>query len=343
MEKKQYYASLDIFQFICSIFVVIIHVGTITEHPSFHFILKSMVCRIAVPFFFVNSAYFFRKKSSSQIKCWIQKFFKQYIFLSILYLPIGVFYFSQYTTLTSIKAVVLLGIGFFYSGVMYHLWYFPALLFALLLVTWLLNKFSYHFVFLLSLLFYLFGLGETYFGYLKDTYLGIMYHYFFSIFITTKNGLFFGLIFVVIGFYLQDLQEKKNFLLQYKLQIFLFSLVCFILEGMIIYTNPGIDKNFLFSLLPLSASLFALLLEQDVPFNYSSYLRTLGQNIYFYHLLPIVLVDFLLLNTNYLPERIGRIKLFLGITIPLILTSYSVSKHYFYLKFKSIFLINERN
>jgi hypothetical protein len=112
---------------------------------------------------------------------------------------------------------------------------------------------------------------------------------------------------------------------------------------MIIYTNPGIDKNFLFSLLPLSASLFALLLEQDVPFNYSSYLRTLGQNIYFYHLLPIVLVDFLLLNTNYLPERIGRIKLFLGITIPLILTSYSVSKHYFYLKFKSIFLINERN
>lgn len=51
-------SSIDIMQFICSILVVLIHVGTIVSNPIAHFFIKSILCRIAVPLFFINNAFF---------------------------------------------------------------------------------------------------------------------------------------------------------------------------------------------------------------------------------------------------------------------------------------------
>ncbi|WP_255318409.1 acyltransferase family protein [Enterococcus hirae] len=72
--------KLFIAQFIATICVVVIHCGTITNHPIVHFFLKSMVCRIAVPFFFVNNAYFFRinSKREGYSKMWLRRIVRLY-------------------------------------------------------------------------------------------------------------------------------------------------------------------------------------------------------------------------------------------------------------------------
>lgn len=89
MENKTHYASLDSMQFICAILVVLIHVGTLTDNPFLHFLIKSMICRIAVPLFFIASAFFYRKKSNlspTYKRTWTINFIKKYLFLSIIYI-----------------------------------------------------------------------------------------------------------------------------------------------------------------------------------------------------------------------------------------------------------------
>ena len=54
------YALLSLFQYIASILVILVHCQRIFEHEDLHFIQKSMFGRMAVPFFLISSAYFFR-------------------------------------------------------------------------------------------------------------------------------------------------------------------------------------------------------------------------------------------------------------------------------------------
>lgn len=56
--------KLYLAQFVATIFVVMIHSGTVIGNPIAHFILKNMICRSAGPFFFINNAYFFHLSAS---------------------------------------------------------------------------------------------------------------------------------------------------------------------------------------------------------------------------------------------------------------------------------------
>ena len=54
------YALLSLFQYIASILVILVHCQRLFEHEALHFVQKSMFGRMAVPFFLISSAYFFR-------------------------------------------------------------------------------------------------------------------------------------------------------------------------------------------------------------------------------------------------------------------------------------------
>ena len=54
------YALLSLFQYIAAILVILVHCQRLFEHEALHFIQKSMFGRMAVPFFLISSAYFFR-------------------------------------------------------------------------------------------------------------------------------------------------------------------------------------------------------------------------------------------------------------------------------------------
>ncbi|MEQ7189644.1 acyltransferase family protein [Enterococcus hirae] len=139
--------KLFIAQFIATICVVVIHCGTITNHPIVHFFLKSMVCRIAVPFFFVNNAYFFRinSKREGYSKMWLRRIVRLYTIVFLLYIPFGVQLLQDTVDIQwNLWSILLaLVVSFLYTGSFYHLWYFPALISSLAIVKYMFQRFRY--------------------------------------------------------------------------------------------------------------------------------------------------------------------------------------------------------
>lgn len=53
---------MDLAQFVAALLVILIHCGRLVENEVLHFVLKSLLARIAVPLFLVINGYFYREK-----------------------------------------------------------------------------------------------------------------------------------------------------------------------------------------------------------------------------------------------------------------------------------------
>ncbi|WP_231473937.1 hypothetical protein [Enterococcus saccharolyticus] len=122
MEKRN--QSLYVAQLVASILVVIIHSGTIISKPIAHFILKSMICRLAVPFFLINNAFFFRLNMHEKgyQKSWLFKILCKYSAIFVLYVPFGLQLIYQTFNIQWHWLPFVLVISYVYSGSFYHLW-----------------------------------------------------------------------------------------------------------------------------------------------------------------------------------------------------------------------------
>ncbi|WP_317697724.1 acyltransferase [Xylocopilactobacillus apis] len=290
---KKYFA-LDVAQFIASIMIIFIHCGQIFNNEIMHFLIKTVIARIAVPLFLVSTAYFYRKKSKAD-KSYHRKYFirqiKTYLFWSLFYLPYCIHFLIQKHIPLFLTPFALI-IALFYTGVCYHLWYFPALFLGLYIAKYLF-KISRKITFLIAMTLYTLGSCETY-SKILDPNLFRIYTIYKSLFFTTRNGLFYVLPFIIIGFFLADLKPKS--LLYKKRKFFLCSsfFLLFIETGFIFF-RQGDDKNFLFSLIPLSFFLVMQLLNLKNNIKISRQLRKLGQFIFFIH--PLF-IEIFKLNLN---------------------------------------------
>jgi len=84
-ERSVNYAMLSLFQYIASVLVILVHCQRLFEHEALHFIQKSMFGRMAVPFFLISSAYFFRVRwkrehGSTKLTLYIKGILKVYGF-----------------------------------------------------------------------------------------------------------------------------------------------------------------------------------------------------------------------------------------------------------------------
>lgn len=62
MEDKKVYSNIDLLKFIFSFFIVMIHTSLFADvNETAHYIFENIITRIAVPFFFVSSGFFFAK------------------------------------------------------------------------------------------------------------------------------------------------------------------------------------------------------------------------------------------------------------------------------------------
>lgn len=253
---------IDIAQFIAALLVIMIHCGRLAESEVVHFILKSGIARMAVPFFFVANGYFYREKQrndSHYSRKYFQRQLRVYFLWSLFYLPYGLKIMSEQNIPVYMYPLALV-IACAYLGVCYHLWYFPALFTGILWSRWLTKRYAYPTLFAFSGILFLLGSSETYNACLPKG-LGLIYEQYRNLFFTTRNGLFFGLIFVLMGFFISDNPQhpiliKKNAI---KLGISLFFLA---IEGGFIFYHQGIDKNFFLSLIPVIPLLFTLLRKE---------------------------------------------------------------------------------
>ena len=250
------YQMINLLQFSFSILVIALHCTRIFNNDILHFIQKSFFSRMAVPYFIMSSSYFIALKTYNNpnyLKQHQLKTIKKYLFWSFLFLPYSYFYFQK----TNFDSSYLL-IGFIfaltYVGTCYHLWYIPALLFATNLTNWFVKLYGWLITFLICFTLYILGSVETYSLFLTGTSAFPIYTFYKQFLFTTRNGLFFSPIFVLLGFlfhYYFYIIQKTN----PKHLLFVSSLL-FTLEAFLIFFNQGDDKNFYLSLLPFTFSLF---------------------------------------------------------------------------------------
>lgn len=168
-DVKRYYC-VDLTKFIMAIFVVAWHL-----HPalgisdSYDFYISGGIVRIAVPFFFVASGFFFFRKIDlydlkwKYVKKYCHRLLIMYLIWSAVYLPISLN--KIYKADDHLQAFVDYILDFIFDGSFYHLWYLPGSVIAVLFIWYLLKKkISLKNIVYIGLLFYIIPmLGRGYY------------------------------------------------------------------------------------------------------------------------------------------------------------------------------------
>lgn len=286
MQKNPLYntSSISFFQYLFAIAVILVHSGRLTSYEPLHFGLKSMLGRLAVPFFIVCASFFLKQSlgNSQKMKAYLVKIVKTYLFWSFVYLPYAwVFFSSLHLPVYLFPAGVL--IALIYLGMCYQLWYIPAFLLGLFLVNQLVKRLGMVWTGFLALLLYCWGLIETYSAYLDTTSLLKCYQLYSNLFFTARNGLFYTPIFIYMGYYLYDHFHAQAFrIYRWQKLALAFGLLC--LEGIIIFQHEGIDKNFFFLLPFVTVYLVNACLRSSFLKSYDlQYLKQMSIALYFSH------------------------------------------------------------
>ena len=300
-----HYQNLDIVKYLFSILIIILHLRPFLNYSDvLDMMFNNIITRTCVPMYFLITGYFAAKKErndSDYIKKYIRKIIPLYLFWSLLYFPLMLQYFSQISTYLSsltvpvpmfLKVMMIPGIviiGLLYTGIYYHLWYFPAVILSL----WLLDKWKQRFAlkYLLGIASVLLVLGatETYFGVLPGV-LQKALTYYFNVFLTTRNFLFFGLFYVVLGYVMG---KKKNLYSRYCFAKTLLALFALIFEAILLRDGHRLDSNIMLACVPLTYYLFisVIYLSHHITFRFP--FADLSKYYYLVHPMVIFAVQWL--------------------------------------------------
>ncbi len=308
-----HYGNLDILKYICAILILILHLRPFLNYSDqLDLTFNNIITRICVPIFFVITGYFValkEKDNPNYIKQYIKKQIPLYLVWSLLYLPviIGLFItkFSvveEYLSMLplsypviiilaiSLLPVILL-IALVYTGVYYHLWYFPALMLSLWVLFQWKKKFKVQYLLIISFFLLLFGATETYYGMLP-TSIKQLVTYYYTIFFTTRNFLFFGLFYVVMGY---TMQSKKGPFSKFCFEKLVISFLFLIFEVILLLDEERLNSNILISCIPLTYYLFLsiIYLPDTISKKWSNRMRELSKYYYLIHPAVIFVFSFL--------------------------------------------------
>lgn len=117
------YALADIAKYVCSIFVVAMHVDWLSSVSTATYLFVNGPLRIAVPFFFIINGFFLFRKSDAGLAEWLIRCLKLYLFWMVLFLPLYMIKLRW-----SIDSFITVIFGF------HHLWYLSSMILAGLLI-----------------------------------------------------------------------------------------------------------------------------------------------------------------------------------------------------------------
>ncbi|MCR0292491.1 acyltransferase [[Clostridium] innocuum] len=306
--KQLQYQNLDLFRFLSSIIIIVLHVRPFfTVSYEIDMAINNIIGRICVPFFFFISGYFAAKqeqKKPDYIRSYIRSMIPVYLLWSAVYLPwslsLAAPYFQQVSGLlctiglpTAIQNLLLLLlvplaviVALLYSGVYYHLWYFPALLLSMLVLRWWKRKYSLRVLLTVSFVLLLFGATETYYGFCGQFFQSLL-HYYYAVFFTTRNFLFFALFYVTLGYWMGKQEQPASSLCFLKL---LLSIAALVGEGMLLQTTQRLDSNILLACVPLVYYLFSCLLYTNIHVPQLSEIPFRAISKYYYLVHPLMIL-----------------------------------------------------
>ncbi|WP_152395338.1 acyltransferase family protein [Paenibacillus guangzhouensis] len=201
MTKERDHA-LDVTKLIMAILVICIHTDPLESYSDTgNFILIRVIARIAVPFFFITAGYYFFVKSRSKVQFmhYMKKLGTTYLLWSVIYLPVNIYvWMNEGFTKEWLQQYIQ---QVFFVGTYYHLWFLPALMFAIAIVYYAQKRMSLRQIAAVSLVLYLIGLlADSYYRLTAQVpVLHEMVDGYLAVFEYSRNGLFFGLPFVALG------------------------------------------------------------------------------------------------------------------------------------------------
>lgn len=300
MNKRNEYKGIDLAKFICSLFVIAIHVPPLGFHSPINNYISGYIARLAVPFFFITSSYFLYDKylktpdsRNSIIKNYLARIVKLYFIWSVIYLPISVVQIYKLNGGFDVEVVF----GYFrqvlFVGSFVHLWYLVALIVSVILFSLMLRLFKKHISYIYILCTLLYGIGLLGQGYSLDydshiprtlnQALTSCISIYDNIFETTRNGVFEAPIFIAIGYYFaKNKITSKNKLL---MLIFILLLIAMYCEIHIITDSFIKSYDYYILLVPSSACLFLISLNAklSISTDLSLLMRKMSSIIFFSH------------------------------------------------------------
>jgi len=138
----------------------------------------------------------------------------------------------------------------------------------------------------------MFGSLETYYGLIGHGWFKDFFDTFIKIFVTTRSGLFLGTIFVLIGFFIYDYQEKLKSIVKYVPLLTIIFAIFLVQEGNLLFNIDRLNMNFLLMLPPFSLFFFMWMLTIPyVPKFDTKRIRSLSKYYYFVHPICVLILE----------------------------------------------------
>lgn len=301
------YNSIDVMKFICAILVVAIHTSPFESYSRILNQGLGILTRLPVPFFFTTSSYLFfskieidnigNKYNNNKLKNYLKRIVKLYILWSIIYFPFNLYEMIKNDNIISTNMIIYIR-NFIFVGSFDTLWYLPALVMSITITYFLLKYVSLGKVIGVSIILYIIGLlGSTYYGVISDVEVIVnIFKYYNKFFITTRNGLFYGTIFVSIGAYIA--KYKSNLSINPKLCLIglITSIILLAIESFIVI-KLNINRETIMWIGMIPSTVFLVLLCINLKIKNSRYFkacRKLSTLIYTSHGLFIIIMPFFL-------------------------------------------------
>lgn len=271
----QQYPAVDLLKYICALLVVSIHIAplssffeTIPITKYFNYGIQSYIARIAVPFYFTTAGFFLFRK----------------IDFNVFDASITREYILKLLRLLGVWTVVL------FAGSKVALWYMGGSIIAVCLLTMLLYKrVPLKKMIVIAILLYAIGLlGDPYYGLLSVLQNCKVANYVIKaydvIFGTTRNGLFMGFPFLLLG----GVIEKKKISLKpaYAIAGFIISMLLLFCEAFLI-KNFELPKDVNMYVFLVPATFFLLVFSLNVQIKRGEKfrkLRSISIIVYFSHM-----------------------------------------------------------
>lgn len=327
MKKNQ---GIEQFRVLLAMMVVAIHCLPLHRlWPDGDILITLTLFRIAVPFFFMISGYYVFSDLATQNsyparqRVWhfIKKQLQVYLIATLLFLPLA--WYSGMLGLnmplgTFIQTLLV-------NGILYHLWYFPAIITGSLLVMGLLVRFSFKQVFFMAIGLYVIGLGgDSWSGLAAQTPLASFYSLIFQLLAGTRNGIFFAPLFLLLGVLARRFAQKSAS--PHRYSYLMISLICLLLESYLLhhFTTPKHDSMYIF--LPfVLLFLFPIIQQWQAPMIWKQAGR-LSLWLYLLHPYTIAVTHFLSQKLPLLQNNLINYFVVLGLTIGLVYGLFTLQK-----------------
>ena len=301
---RKEYKIIDIFKFLFAIGVVAIHCQVFNNANIVSWITLHSVLRLAVPFFFCTSGFFFYKslEQKKDVKKTTYSFLKRisipFVFWTVLNFPIAVYeyYNLGYGSLRIILSILKRLIFYPWAS----MWFLSSLIMAVVLVIPFYKKNKLKNAIIIGMIMYLIAsLFNTYYFLIEGTSIQSIVDFILKVISSAKNGFTEGLYFLSVGMYISSLETKNkiNYNFNSYLSILFYALL--IIEILLTKNVSHADDNSMYIFYLFFVPCLVVLISKYNINKSTIIFRNLSSGIYFSHrfILGIITIFFSSLNS----------------------------------------------